>query len=364
MTGPAEPSSRAPLGVARVALAGFTVLALAAVGLEISRTDVTTMLEPRARRPAAVVTDGRRILEVEARTGRVVSTLLALPTTAEERVVAVAPRPGTLHGLPLVVLSRDADGPLLWWIDEGGRRRDLPASLARPEVEHGARAVDPVPVWSPDGSSFAWLEGPHQSPRLRVVAWNADGPRDDDQRHSDSVLGRGLGPGARLEAWHWDLPGQPAMGTFLVSDDQPGLSKVEVRSEDGRVRTLNGRPRRLPGAIVDRADAGRGQPGGPWPRYQLVLPMSGAPQLRWLTADGASGTLPLPDGLGGSRARWWLDAFAGLILIGDGARAWAVQPDGTIVPVPGEVVHGAALERLAASGRGATAPVPSGRRLE
>ncbi|HWH32120.1 MAG TPA: hypothetical protein VNU01_05555, partial [Egibacteraceae bacterium] len=299
-----EPASRAPLGVARLALAGFTVLALGAVGLEISRTDVTTTLEPRARRPAAVVTDGRRILEVEARTGRVVSTLLALPTTGEERVVAVAPRPGTFHGLPLVVLSSDPDGPLLWWIDEGGHRRDLPASLARPEVEGGPRSVDPVPVWSPDGSSFAWLEGPHQSPRLRVAAWSADGPREGDERHSGAVLGRGLGPGARLEAWRWDLPGRPGMGTFLISDDQPGLSQVEVRSEDGHVRPLNGRPRRLPGAIVDRADAGRGQAGGPWPRYQLVLPMGEAPQLRWLTGAGASGTLPLPDGLGGSRSRW------------------------------------------------------------
>lgn len=363
-SGAAGQTGRAPLGAARVALAGFTLLALAVVGLEVARSDVTTTLEPRARRPAAVVTDGRRILEVETRTGRVASTVIALPTTADERIVAVAPRPGALRGLPMVVLSRTADEPSLWWVDEAGRRREFPEQLGRPLVQTGPAAVDPVPVWSPDGGVFAWLEGDAAAPTLRAVVWSADGPRADDERHTRSTLGQGLHAGARLEAWRWEKNGQAPLGRLLVSDDQPGLYELDVRRLAGGVRPLNGRPRRLPGALVDRADAGGGHPGAMWPRYQLVLPLerSGRPQLRWTAVDGSSGTLPLPEGLRGSRRRWWLDAFGPLVLIGDGTRAWALQPDGSTVALPGTVVHGAALDRDS-GGNQAIVPDSPSRRL-
>lgn len=351
------------LAPVRVALVGFTLLAIAAVALEAVRGDVSTTFEPRTRRPAAVVTDGRRVLEIEARTGRVAATLVALPTTGSERIEAVAPRPGALRGLPMLVLSEDQDGPRLWWLDEDAQRRELPDALRAPVSTFGG--PQPVPVWSPDGSHVAWLEGTQAYADLRVVAWGANGPRADDPRHSATRLAGAVGFGARLEAWRWNAPGPQAPGTLLLSDDAPGLYELAVTRADGQVRPMDARPQRLPGALVDRADAGR-EPAELWPRYTLVLPMErgSAPQLRWMAADGSSGTLPLPSDMGGVRGRWWLDAFGPLVLVGDGQRAWALRPDGVNVEIPTMVTHGAVLERMVDTGDGAVTPKAPGRQFE
>lgn len=349
------------LASARLVLIAFTVLALGVVALEIARSDVSTTFEPRARRPAAVVTDGRRILEIEARTGRVVATLLALPTTDREHILALAPRPGALTGLPMMVLSGDHDGPLLWWLDDAGRRRALPGTLARPQTSvSSALAVQAVPVWSPDGSHVAWLEGTHGAATLRVVAWSADGPRAADDRHTRSELSGELGPGARLEAWRWKIPGPEATGALLISEDRPGLYELTVRRESGRVVTVGGRPDRLPGPVIDRADATRVADAPHRARYHLVLPLErgGPPLLRWSTAAGSSGTLPLPQDMGGIRTRWWIDAYGPLVLVGDGEAAWALQPHGNAVLVPGRIIHGAVLERRVDQDDGAFLPTP------
>lgn len=354
-----------PLAPARLALIGFTLLAVAVVVLEVSRSDVRTTFEPRARRPAAVVTDGRRVLEVEARTGRIAATLLALPANGTERILGLAPRPGSLRGLPLVVLSEEDGRPRLWWLDEDGRRRDLPPGLG-PAGRLGPEAVMPVPVWSPDGSHVAWLQGSPGSPVLRVLAWNADGPRQGDQRHSVSSLATGVGAGARLEGWRWQEPGPEGGGLLLVSDDRPGLYQLQVRRAEGRVRPVSGRLVRLPGALIDRAAATRTSGETAWPRYTLLLPMEtgSSPQLRWSDRDGSSGTLPLPAGMRGSRARWWVDAFGPLILLGDGQNAWALSPDGTAVAIAEPVAHGAVLERLAGGGGRPITPPGPGRQVE
>ena len=352
------------LAPARLVLIGFTVLAVAVVALEVARSDVSTTFEPRARRPAAVVTDGRRIMEVEARTGRVAATLMALPTTAPERILGLAPRPGALRGLPLVVLSEQEGRPRLWWLDEDARRRELPAGLG-PTGFLRPGGVVAMPVWSPDGSHIAWLQGTPAAPVLRVLAWNADGPRQGDGRHSVASVGANLGRGARLEAWRWHRPGPHVDGELLISDDGPGLHELQVGRSDGRVRPA-GRPERLPGALLDRADAVRTAQAGPWPRYTLLLPMESgsSPQIRWTAQDGSSGTLPLPAGMSGTRAHWWLDAFGPLILLGDGQTAWALQPDGSANAIPGTVAHGAVLERLADADEREIAPPDVGRKLE
>lgn len=353
------------LAPARLALIGFTVLAVGVVALEVSRGDVSTTFEPRGRRPAAVVTDGRRILEVEARTGRIADTLLALPATGTERIVGLAPRPGSLRGLPLVVLSEQDGRPRVWWLDEDGRRRELRTGLG-PAGRLRPGSVTPTPVWSPDGSHIAWLQGSPQSPVLRVLAWNADGPRQGDSRHSVSSLATDVGANAHLESWRWEEPGPGAGGLLLVSDDGPALYQLMVRRAEGRVRPASGRMVRLPGALIDRAEATRAAGAAAWPRYTLLLPMEtgSSPQLRWADRDGSSGTLPLPAGLTGSRARWWIDAFGPLILLGDGQSAWALAPDGTSVAIAEPVDHGAVLERMASGGGRPMAPRGTGRQVE
>lgn len=353
------------LAPVRLALIGFTLLAVGVVALEVSRSDVSTTFEPRARRPAAVVTDGRRILEVEARTGRIAETLLALPATSTERILGVAPRPDSMRGLPLVVLSEQDGRPRVWWLDDDGRRRDLPTGLG-PAGRLRPGSVTPIPVWSWDGSHIAWLQGSPESPVLRVLAWNADGPRQGDPRHSVSTLATDVEANARLESWRWQEPGPEADGLLLVSDDGPGLYQLDVRRAEGRVRPSSGRLLRLPGALIDRAEAARAAGQAAWPRYTLVLPMEGgsSPQLRWTDRDGASGTLPLPAGMTGSRARWWIDAFGPLILLGDGRNAWALEPDGTAVAIAEPVTHGAVLERMAGGPGRPMTPRGTGRQVE
>ena len=77
--------------------------------------------------------------------------------------------------------------PTLWW---------LPWRL-QIDAEHGTgRDTAPRPVWSPDGSTVAWVEWDADGTVLRLLDWSDDGPTATTSSPLDEVP-----PGLVLRTW-------------------------------------------------------------------------------------------------------------------------------------------------------------------
>ncbi|MFP4635077.1 MAG: hypothetical protein ACLFRD_04375 [Nitriliruptoraceae bacterium] len=152
---------------------------------------------------------------------------------AEGRPVHVTVRPGDHPSETLLVVLRSAvvPGPryVLRYLDvdpttlaaRADRGDDSPADLevAAPELwwlpwrlqidaEHGAGAdAAPRPVWSPDGSSVAWVEWDADSTTLRLLRWGEDGPTTTSSTPLDDATTRGL----QLAGWERTAAGQDVL---------------------------------------------------------------------------------------------------------------------------------------------------------
>lgn len=88
--------------------------------------------------------------------------------------------------------------PELWW---------LPWRL-QIDAAHGAGTdAAPRPVWSPDGSSVAWVEWDAQHTVLRLLGWGEDGPTVTSSTPLDDATRRGL----QLARWERTAAGRDVL---------------------------------------------------------------------------------------------------------------------------------------------------------
>lgn len=156
-----------------------------------------------------VVDDARSGERFEVRIGAEDGEVLhAVPRPGErpEDTVLVLTRVRDPDGSPryelrYLLLSDDGASELLWlpW------RYQVHAEAAR------VLDVPTVPVWSPDGSTVAWVEWARDGTRLRTIVWDDTGllvapPDDGGSLPLDDVP-----PGTQLEAWYDDEDGVPIL---------------------------------------------------------------------------------------------------------------------------------------------------------
>ena len=129
-------------------------------------------------------------------------------------------RPGDHDVDILLMLNRVEDGSGARFelryltFDESGDVSDLfwfPWRLQVDEELATILDVPPLPVWSPDGDTVAWIEWVADGTRLRTVGWYSD---DRSTNPSDATAAYSLvevPPGAQLEAWETASDGDPVL---------------------------------------------------------------------------------------------------------------------------------------------------------
>jgi hypothetical protein len=128
-------------------------------------------------------------------------TVLVLTRVADEL--------GERYELRYLVATDDAVSELFWFPWRLQVAAEVPAILD----------VAPVPVWSPDGSTIAWIEWVDAGTRLRTVGWIDDGeirnPSDDAAAYALADVPAGV----QLEDWQTGAGGAPVL--LGRQDDQP-----------------------------------------------------------------------------------------------------------------------------------------------
>ena len=118
----------------------------------------------------------------------------------------------TLHN------GEDESPPELWW---------LPWRL-QIDAEHGAGLdTAPRPVWSPDGSTVAWIEWDADGTVLRLLDWSDDGPTATTSTPLEQVP-----PGLSLRAWKRAEDGQDMLLGEL--DGEPYRLELQLAAGGSR----------------------------------------------------------------------------------------------------------------------------------
>ncbi len=79
--------------------------------------------------------------------------------------------------------------------------------------------VAPVPVWSPEGDTIAWIEWVDAGTRLRTVGWIDEGQTRNPSDETAAYALADIPAGVQLEAWQVGPDGDPVL--LGRQDDQP-----------------------------------------------------------------------------------------------------------------------------------------------
>jgi len=210
-----------------------------------------------------------------------------------------------------------------------------------------------APLWSPDGASVAWADGP----AIVVARWDeAAGTARDAV--TTRVEGLADLRDVRLEDWVFRSGGRSiVVARGLDADGVVRMRAVEM-SDTGDGHVLGGVRPLADGAPALLAATGMrvhdGQHGGSAAELRGTRRDDGwEVALSALLLDGQNGSVPLPAAVVDERdpdaARVWVDARGASVLVGDGVDdAWLVDlsPGSTTepVPLPFTVTTGALLE--------------------
>jgi predicted small secreted protein len=140
---------------------------------------------------------------------------------AEGEVLGAVLRPGDHAETTVLVLTRVRDRDrsprfeLRYLVASGDAVSELLWLPWRQQVDPTAAAlldVPTLPVWSPDGSTVAWIEWSSDGTRLRTIAWDDAGLLAAPAATEDGIYAlRGVPAGAQLEAWHDGEDGVPVL---------------------------------------------------------------------------------------------------------------------------------------------------------
>jgi hypothetical protein len=137
--------------------------------------------------------DGR-LVDAQLRPGgRVPTTVLALTRQDDDL--------GARYELRYLVTDGTTTSPLYWF----------PWRLQVEESLVEVADIPPTPVWSPDGTTVAWVEWDRGGSRLRTVTW-----RDEDGASNPSDVAvayqlDGVPPGTQLAGWDVGRDGTPVL---------------------------------------------------------------------------------------------------------------------------------------------------------
>ena len=141
-------------------------------------------------------------IELQAADGEVLDRLV-LPAEGSSSVLSLAVRPGSTPDALTAAVLTEAEGMVDMRVvrrDADGFGIEVVAAAHRP-----TSGVDPLdvsgPVFSPDGTSLAWLEG-GQATTLRTIGWDDDGPGTGERATDNAsfILG-GAPTQLRLQDW-------------------------------------------------------------------------------------------------------------------------------------------------------------------
>lgn len=183
-------------------------------------------------------TGGRRARsqgrEVVLEDGERTRTLARLDPEHDGVPEHVALRPGDHPTDAVLVLARtDERYELRYLVVDGEEVSDLYWFPWRLQVDERLSASDdvpPLPVWSPDGATVAWLEWGEQGTRLRTVDWMADEQANNPSDEARVYRLAGIPEGTQLEHWEGD-----AEAPTLVATDGEVSWRIELRPEAGAV---------------------------------------------------------------------------------------------------------------------------------
>jgi hypothetical protein len=155
-----------------------------------------------------------RLVEVDGRS----RTLASLAPEDGELVHAVL-RPGERASVTVLALTRTAavEGPryeLRYLVaDEDGTTALYWFPWRLQVADDLTEVVDapPLPIWSPDGASVAWVEWDAQGTQLRTVAWRDDGVSSNPSDDAATYRLEGVPPGTQLDAWEIGSDGVPVL---------------------------------------------------------------------------------------------------------------------------------------------------------
>jgi hypothetical protein len=146
-------------------------------------------------------------------------TLATLDPDEDGEFVHAALRPGERGTATVLALTRspDTDGSryeLRYLVADDEGQTDLYWFPWRLQVVEDLAAVldqPPLPIWSPDGSSVAWVEWDGEGTRLRTVAWRDDGHTSNPSDDASAYQLEGVPPGTQLESWEVGSDGVPVL---------------------------------------------------------------------------------------------------------------------------------------------------------
>jgi hypothetical protein len=212
--------------------------ALLVLGVVLGACDGAPELPPDtvegAVAPAEVRIVGQALVLVTPDGGE--QELTRLDPAVDGELVHAVVRPGERRTTTVLGLARVAAGPVPRYelrylvVDEEGRATDLYGFPWRLQVDPDLAHVDdvpPLPVWSPDGSSIAWVEWDRRGAVLRTLAWRDDGEVSNPSDDVASYRLEQVPAGTQLAAWE-DEDGVPV----LLGDD--GRSSWRIRLDVGR----------------------------------------------------------------------------------------------------------------------------------
>jgi hypothetical protein len=164
--------------------------------------------------PTATI-EGGRLLLLDARGPRAIATV----DPDEGEFVHAAVRPGDRDRTTVLALTRVADDgrpryELRYVVDEPTGTTDLYWFPWRLQVDDALADIldtPPLPVWSPDGATVAWVEWDADGALLRTVEWRDDGASSNPSDDVAAYRLEGVEPGAQLEAWEVGSDGVPLL---------------------------------------------------------------------------------------------------------------------------------------------------------
>jgi hypothetical protein len=165
--------------------------------------------------------------------GDLARTLVTVDHDRDGVLEHVVLRPGEHPTDTVLVLTRTEERYELRYLVVGEYEvSDLYWFPWRLQVDEALSVGDaaPLPVWSPDGGTVAWLEWSEQGTRLRTVDWMPDEEANNPSDEARAYRLAGVPEGTQLERWEGDT-----QAPTLVATDGEVSWRIELRPEAGAV---------------------------------------------------------------------------------------------------------------------------------